>query len=165
MPYLTPRENDRLGADADAADDAVDGGLWRVLIAVYIILAIAATCRSIYQILTKFDEAPLSYALSALSGAVYIVATVALIKRRGAWRGVAWAALVFELVGVLTVGTLSLTHPEIFGHDTVWSLYGSGYCWVPLVLPVLGMLWLRREGREAPGDPALPAPDPNASLY
>jgi hypothetical protein len=32
----------------------------------------------------------------------------------------------------------------------VWSGYGSGYGFVPLVLPVFGLLWLRRwSGRVA----------------
>src|SRR5690606_61134 len=95
------------------------GGLGRALIAVYIVLAIAATCRSVYQILTKFDEAPLAYSLSAVAAIVYVVATVALIRRgRGAWRWIAWAALSFELVGVLVVGTLSLVAPGLFGHPS-----------------------------------------------
>lgn len=124
------------------------GGLGRVLITVYIILAMAATFRSVYQMLTKFDEAPLAYVLSAVSGVVYIVATIALIKRgRGMWRTVAWIALVFELVGVLVVGTLSIVMPELFGHPSVWSFYGQGYVYIPLVLPVLGLIWLSRETR------------------
>lgn len=114
--------------------------LGRVLITVYIILAIAATFRSIYQIATKFDEAPLAYSLSAVSGVVYIIASLALIK---GWHGIAWAALVFELAGVLVVGTLSLIQPEFFAHPSVWSHFGSGYLFIPLLLPVLGMLWLR----------------------
>lgn len=123
-------------------------GLGRVLIAVYIVLAIAATFRSIYQIITKFDEAPLAYVLSAVAGVVYIVATIALIKRgRGAWHGVAWAALSFELAGVLVVGTLSIVAPQLFGHPSVWSFFGQGYGYIPLVLPVLGLIWLSRERR------------------
>lgn len=126
------------------------GGLGRVLIAVYIILAIAATFRSVYQILTKFDEAPLAYSLSAVAAVVYIVATVALIRRgRGAWRWIAWAALSFELAGVLIVGTLSIVAPDLFGHPSVWSVYGQGYVFIPLVLPVLGLIWLSREGKRA----------------
>lgn len=137
------------------------GGLGSVLVAVYIVLAIAATCRSVYQIITRFDEAPVAYALSAAAGLVYIVAAVALVKR---WRAVAWAALGFELLGVLTVGTLSVTHTDAFGHDdTVWSMYGAGYLWIPLVLPVLGMLWLRGLGREE--ETLQTAPNPNESLY
>lgn len=113
----------------------------RVLITVYIILAIAATFRSVYQIIAKWDEAPLAYSLSAVAGVVYIVASVSLIK---GWRMVAWAALAFELAGVLVVGLLSVTHPELFAHPSVWSYFGIGYVFIPLVLPVLGMIWLRR---------------------
>lgn len=123
-------------------------GLGRALITVYLILAIAATFRSVYQIATKFDEAPLAYSLSAVSGLVYIVATVALIRRRGVWRSIAVVALVFELAGVLVVGTLSFTMPELFAHPSVWSWFGAGYLCIPLVLPVLGLWWLARSSRE-----------------
>jgi len=74
---------------------------------------------------------------------VYILATVALVISRSAtWYRVAWIAVSFELVGVLVVGTLSLFDAELFPDDTVWSGYGAGYYWVPLVLPFLGMWWL-----------------------
>ena len=119
--------------------------LGRVLIVTYLILAIAATMRAIYQLISKFEEAPLAYALSALSGLVYIVATIALARRRGIWRRIAWAALAFELLGVLAVGILSLVVPEHFAHPSVWSHFGQGYLFIPLVLPVLGMLWLWKE--------------------
>jgi len=131
-------------------------GLGRVLITVYLILAIAATLRAVYQIVSKFGEAPLAYSLSLLSGVVYIVATIALIKRRGVWRTIAWIALIFEFTGVLVVGTLSFTHPGLFAHPSVWSWFGAGYLLVPLVLPVLGMIWLRRT-RQDPGPSALAA--------
>ncbi|MBC7443182.1 MAG: hypothetical protein H7311_11830 [Ramlibacter sp.] len=126
-------------------------GIGRVLIAVYAILALAATGRSFVQIATKFAEAPLSYSLSALAAVVYIVATVALIKSGGRWRRVAWITIGFELAGVLVVGTLSLVDPALFPHDSVWSLYGRGYVFIPLVLPILGMWWLsRRAPRRLP---------------
>lgn len=122
-------------------------GLGRVLIAVYLVLALAATFRSLYQIMTKFDEAPLAYSLSALAAVVYIVATIALMKRRGVWRTIAWVALIFELCGVVVVGILSIAVPQLFGHPSVWSFFGSGYLFIPLVLPILGLLWLWRTGR------------------
>lgn len=119
-------------------------GIGRVLVVVYAIMALAATGRSAVQILEDWDNAPLAYALSAAAALVYILATVALVRSdaRG-WYTVAWIAISFELVGVLVVGTLSLTHPELFSHDaTVWSGYGYGYFWVPLVLPFVGIWWL-----------------------
>ena len=119
-------------------------GIGRVLIAVYAILALAATARSVFQIVTRFDTAPVAYLLSGLAGLVYIVATVALLKPGSAWYRVAWATLAFELAGVLAVGTLSIVDPVLFPADTVWSIYGRGYLFIPLVLPILGMVWLFR---------------------
>ena len=119
-------------------------GIGRVLVVVYGILALAATGRSGVQIATKFDDAPLAYVLSAVSAVVYILATVALVSRGSRWYAVAWLTISFELLGVLVVGLLSVADPALFPADTVWSGFGRGYLFVPLVLPVLGMLWLYR---------------------
>ena len=54
------------------------------------------------------------------------------------------AYLLSAFAGVLAVGTWSLADPATFPDATVWSGYGSGYGFVPLVLPVFGLLWLRR---------------------
>lgn len=117
-------------------------GIGRVLVAVYAVLALAATGRSFTQIVQRFDEAPLAYTLSALAALVYVVATVALLKRGRTWYRIAWATIVFEFAGVLVVGTLSLLRPELFPDATVWSFFGMGYLFIPLVLPPLGMWWL-----------------------
>jgi hypothetical protein len=117
-------------------------GIGRVLVAVYGVLALAAVGRSFVQIATKFEQAPLAYALSALAALVYVVATIALIRAGRGWYRVAWATILFEFTGVVVVGTLSVVVPELFPDDTVWSGYGRGYVFVPLVLPLLGMWWL-----------------------
>lgn len=114
-------------------------GPGRVLVAIYGVFALAATARAGYQLVAKFDEAPLAYLLSALAALVYVVATIALATDR---RGLAWAAVVVELVGVLAVGTLSVLDAGDFPDQTVWSVYGQGYGYVPLVLPFLGVAWL-----------------------
>lgn len=119
-------------------------GPGRLLIAVYAIFALSATARSGVQLATKFDEAPLAYLLSALAAVIYIVATVGLARSSRTSRMVAMIACATELVGVLTVGTVSVLDPDAFPHATVWSAYGRGYGFVPLVLPVLGLLWIRR---------------------
>ena len=128
--------------------ERLNKGPGRVLVAIYGVFALAATARASVQIATKFGDAPLAYSLSALAAAVYVVATVALA--RGA-RRVALAACGFELLGVLTVGTLSVVDGEAFPDATVWSDFGQGYGYVPLVLPVVGLWWLlRRPRREDP---------------
>lgn len=122
----------------------------RLLVAVYAILAIAATGRSVFQIIDRFDEAPIAFSLSALAAAVYLLATLALAL---GWRWIALLTICFELAGVLVIGTITLIAPGLLGLDTidpfgreatVWSVYGAGYLFVPLALPVLGLIWLRR---------------------
>jgi hypothetical protein len=49
----------------------------------------------------------------------------------------------FELIGVLTVGALSLIVPSMFAHPSVWSFFGAGYLLIPLALPIWGLVWLR----------------------
>ena len=115
-------------------------GPGRLLVAVYAVFAVAASARAGVQLATRFDEAPVAYLLSALAAAVYVVATVALARDL---RRLAVLAVGFELVGVLVVGALSFVLADVFPDQTVWSGFGMGYAYVPLVLPVLGLLRLR----------------------
>jgi hypothetical protein len=121
-----------------------NSGPGRVLVAVYGIFALAATARASVQLLTKFEQAPLAYLLSAFAGLIYIVATITLARGTRASRRLAMTAIIIELVGVVSVGTLSVLNPEAFPRATVWSSYGIGYGFVPLVLPILGLAWLWR---------------------
>ncbi|MCM6761156.1 hypothetical protein NB037_01875 [Rathayibacter sp. ZW T2_19] len=129
-------------------------GAIQVLVAVYGILALAATGRSAVQILDRFDEAPVAYTLSALSAVVYVLATVSLVSPGPRWRKTAWIAIGFELAGVVIVGAISVLSPSLLGlssvnpfgrQSTVWSVFGAGYLCVPLLLPVLGLWWLHTD--------------------
>jgi hypothetical protein len=132
---------------APAGRPATATGPGRVLIAVYALFALSATARAGVQLATKFHEAPLAYLLSAFSGVVYILATVGLARNGPGARRLAWTAVTIELVGVLVVGSLSVFDRAAFPSATVWSGYGAGYGWIPLVLPLLGLFWLYRTGR------------------
>jgi hypothetical protein len=118
-------------------------GFGRLLVAVYAVFALAASARSIYQLATKAGEAPVAYALSALAAVVYVVATVALATDR---RRLATATIGFELLGVLTVGALSVLDGDLFPDQTVWSDFGAGYVFIPLGLPLIGLWWLTHSG-------------------
>ncbi|HEX9352827.1 MAG TPA: hypothetical protein VF933_03265 [Streptosporangiaceae bacterium] len=118
-------------------------GFGRVLVAVYGLFALAATARSAVQIATKFHQAPLAYLLSAFAAVVYVVATVSLARGDAVSRRVATVAISIELVGVITVGAVSELAPDAFPDATVWTGFGSGYGFVPLVLPFVGLWWLR----------------------
>jgi hypothetical protein len=115
-----------------------------VLLLVYGIFAVSAGARAGVQIATKFAEAPLAFLLSAFAALVYLAATVGLAVGGARGRLIALTSCSIELVGVLVVGTLSVFDKEAFPDATVWSGFGSGYGYVPLVLPVVGLWWLWR---------------------
>lgn len=121
--------------------ESTSAGPGRIIVGVYAVLALAATGRSILQLVSYFDRAPLAYLLSTTAALVYLVATWALARNHR--RLAAWA-IGFEMAGVLVVGLASYLVPHLFPDKTVWSHFGSGYGWVPLVLPMIGLWWLFR---------------------
>jgi hypothetical protein len=131
---------------ADA--EATRHGPGRILIAVYGIFALSATARAAVQIATQFSAAPIAYLLSAFAAVVYCAATFALAKATIVSRKVATVAIVVELIGVVGIGAFSYAAPDDFPDATVWSHFGQGYGFVPLMLPVIGLIWLRRTAKD-----------------
>ena len=126
-----------------AAPDALAVGWGRALVFGYGVFAVAATGRSLVQLSADAGKAPLAYSLSLFAAIVYLVATTSLLLGgRIGWR-IAALAVTVELGGVLAVGALSYAATDLFPDKTVWSHFGQGYGYVPLVLPFLGLAWLR----------------------
>ncbi len=125
-------------------ESRVNRGFGRVLVVIYGVFALAATARSFVQIATRFDEAPVAYLLSAAAALIYIVATVALARGDRTSTRVAVVAIGIELAGVVIVGFASLLAPEAFPQASVWSAFGRGYLYIPVILPIVGLWWLHR---------------------
>lgn len=156
MPERTDR---RPSAPEAGAPRGLRHGPGRLLVTLYGIFTVGAASRSAYQVSTRFDEAPLAYLLSALAALVYAVITAALVRGGEGARRTGVVCCAVELAGVLTVGTWSVLDPAAFPEATVWSDYGMGYLFLPLVLPLAGLRWLRRghaDGRAAPEASAAP---------
>jgi hypothetical protein len=124
--------------------NGIGRGPGRLLLSLYGVFTVAASSRAIVQIIMQFHKAPLAYALSLVAGIIYAVITVALWRGGEAARRVALTSCTIELVGVLVVGTLTIVDSSAFPDATVWSDYGVGYLFLPLIVPVSGLLWLRR---------------------
>jgi hypothetical protein len=122
-----------------------------LLVWLYGVMVVGAVSRSAVQISTEFDHAPLAYSLSALAGLVYGFITYSLVRGGETARKAALVCCAAELLGVLTVGTWTLVEPSAFPDATVWSDYGIGYLFIPVLLPVTAMYWLRRARSEQPG--------------
>lgn len=117
-----------------------------MLVFVYALFALSAGARAGVQIGMKFHIAPLAYTLSALAAVIYLVATVCLAASTATSRRIAIACCLVEFIGVLVIGAASLWKPSAFPDPTVWSGFGSGYGYIPLVLPIFGLWWLRGTG-------------------
>jgi hypothetical protein len=127
---------------------STNSGAVRVLVFAYGILAFAAIGRSSFELATKFSVAPLPYSLSAIAALFYVLATVGLIRKGAKWRKFAQIAISLELFFVVSVGVLTLIDSSLFPAKTVWSNFGEGYGFTPLVLPILGLIWLRKESKK-----------------
>ncbi|MEU9759344.1 hypothetical protein [Streptomyces sp. NPDC047985] len=119
-------------------------GPGRVLLWFYGVFTVAAASRSIVQMILDFDRAPLAYVLSALAAAVYGFITYSLARGGERARRSALVCCAAELLGVLVVGTWTMVAPSAFPDATVWSDFGMGYLFIPVILPVTGIIWLRR---------------------
>ncbi|MCH0543054.1 hypothetical protein I3F58_26580 [Streptomyces sp. MUM 203J] len=132
------------------ADGRLVKGPGMLLVWLYGVMSVGAVSRSAYQIATEFGRAPLAYTLSAVAAAVYVFITYTLVRGGETARRAALLCCGAELVGVLSVGTWTLLDPEAFPDTTVWSQFGYGYVFIPVLLPVTGIMWLRHSRRGAP---------------
>ncbi|MFI6373078.1 hypothetical protein [Streptomyces sp. NPDC050546] len=130
--------------EAEVGRRRLISGPGTLLVWLYGVMVVGAVSRSAYQIATEFDRAPLAYSLSAVAGVVYGFITYSLVRGGETARRVALVCCVAELVGVLTVGTWTLVEPSAFPDATVWSDFGMGYLFIPVLLPLSAIYWLRR---------------------
>lgn len=131
-------------AEEKAPRNRLISGPGTLLVWLYGVMVVGAVSRSIYQIATEFDRAPLAYSLSAVAGLVYGFITYTLVRGGETARKAALVCCAAELVGVLTVGTWTLVDPSAFPDATVWSDFGMGYVFIPVLLPLSAIFWLRK---------------------
>lgn len=138
---------------AEVRPDEVEPNSWAdiantigyVLGVSYPVLALSTGVRAVYQ-LAGFKEGASTTAavLSLVASICYLAASIGFFKReRWAW-WLSVCALGFEMSMVLVIGTITTINPDIFGDETVWSRYGMGYGFFPLIQPLLGLIWLLR---------------------
>ncbi len=141
---MTSGEADVVATEEKQAGQRLISGPGILLVWLYGVMVVGAVSRSVYQIATELDRAPLAYSLSAVAGVVYGFITYTLVRGGERARRAALVCCAAELVGVLTVGTWTLVDPSAFPDATVWSDYGMGYLFIPVLLPLSALYWLRR---------------------
>ncbi|MET8327971.1 hypothetical protein [Streptomyces sp. NPDC005181] len=140
----TPGSASGGSASGQKAGFELGSGPGRVLVWFYGVFTVAAASRAIVQMILDFGRAPLAYVLSAVAALVYGFITYSLVRGGEKARRTALVCCAAELAGVLLIGTWTLVEPSAFADATVWSYLGRDYLFIPVILPVTGMIWLRR---------------------
>ena len=137
---------------AQSEQTKVSRGASDVLSFFYALWAFSALGRSSWEYLFKQNVATYIPAhLSTFVGVLYIFIIVGLRRRSPRWWWITMALLVVELAGVLIVGTIDVVW-QPFPYATVWSKYGIGYFFMPLILPFVGLAYmLKKQTRTAYG--------------
>lgn len=146
---MTVTEPENPGRQEAPARQKLVGGPGILLVWLYGVMVVGAVSRSAVQISTDFHKAPLAYTLSALAGLVYGFITYSLVRGGEKARRAALVCCAAELVGVLAVGTWTLAEPSAFPDATVWSDFGMGYLFIPVILPVTAIFWLNKARRKS----------------
>ncbi|MFF2008853.1 hypothetical protein ACFVWY_07210 [Streptomyces sp. NPDC058195] len=143
---MTDTDRSAAAATASTGKQPFDLGTGpgRVLVWFYGVFTVAAASRSVVQMILDFGRAPLAYVLSAAAAVVYGFITYSLVRGGEKARRTALVCCAAELLGVLVVGAWTMAEPSAFADATVWSEFGMGYLFIPVILPVTGMIWLRR---------------------
>ncbi|WLW56405.1 hypothetical protein [Streptomyces sp. YU58] len=129
---------------AEVGRRRLTSGPGTLLVWLYGVMVVGAVSRSAFQIATEFDRAPLAYSLSAVAGVVYGFITYTLVRGGETARKAALVCCSAELAGVLIVGVWTLVDPSAFPDSTVWSDFGMGYVFIPVLLPLSAIYWLRK---------------------
>jgi hypothetical protein len=114
----------------------------KILAVSYPVLAISTGARGLYQLFLKEGVSDyLPPLLTTIAAFLYLIAAVGFARRsKRAW-AVSVTALSLEMIGIIVVGILSFTDPELVG-DTAWRHFGADYGYFPFIQPLLGLIWL-----------------------
>lgn len=115
---------------------------YRGLALLYLFWAIALCSRAVWQYVTRDGDLTPTH-LSMVAGLIYLAIV------GWAWRGhrtALVAGLTIEIIGVITISIGECYWP--LPYASAWSGFGSGYLWMPLILPILGLIQLIRSPTE-----------------
>ena len=117
-------------------------GLGRVVMVLFWAFGAWTTVAGVSDLLHVGDGPVGTAIVSLLAGVAYLVAALGITHNGRRMRVIGWAAMGVCTVGPLLVGLLGLGVPELAGTRSPWSAFGAYYWFVPLVLPVIGLVWL-----------------------
>lgn len=135
------------GASPDDGDQVADTrgpslGLGRLVMAAFWLFGAWVTINAVVDVL-HWNSGPIGPVLVALvAGLVYLLAALALTHNGRRMRMIGWASVSVEAIGPVLVGVLGVGVPQLSDPRSPWGAFGADYWYIPLVLPVVGLVWL-----------------------
>lgn len=119
-------------------------GLGRIVMALFWFFGVITTIPAVVSLI-RDQQDPLGPRLVAvLAGIVYLLAAIGITHNGHRMRLLAWGSMAAALVGPLVVGLLGLGMARSSPVVSAWADFGAFYWYFPLLLPLIGLVWLWR---------------------
>ena len=129
-------------ADQVKDDRRPSWGLGRVVMVIFWAFGVWTTANAIID-LFHLDDEPLGPALTALlAGLVYLLAALGITHNGKRMRILGWTTVTLELIGPLMVGMMSVGISQLSVSRSAWANCGADYYYLPLIIPIIGLIWL-----------------------
>ena len=133
------------GASQGVQDDrGPSWGLGRIVMLIFWLFGLFTTIPAVIYLIRE-TQMPIGPRLVAvLAGVTYLLVALGITHNGKKMRIMAWAALVASLVGPFVMGLFELGIEQVSAVPSAWARFGAYYWYVPLVLPVIGLVWMWR---------------------
>ncbi len=119
-------------------------GLGRIVMLLFWIFGIFTTIPAIVYLIRE-TQVPIGPRIVAvLAGVTYLLVAVGITHNGKKMRLLAWSALIASLVGPFVMGLFELGMEQVSEVPSAWAQFGASYWYVPLLLPVIGLIWMWR---------------------
>lgn len=119
-------------------------GLGRIVMVLFWLFGLLTAVPALVALIRATDTPIGPRLIAVLAGLVYLVIAVGITHNGRKMRFIAWAATTVALVGSLITGLFELGTDHAAAVTSAWSRFGADYWYVPLVLPLIGFVWLWR---------------------
>ena len=124
-------------------DRPVSLGLGRVVMALFWVMAVVSVLSGTWYLIRE-SAVPIGPRLIAfLAGFVYLAVALGLTHNGRKMRLVAGGGLIISLVAPIIMGLLELGMPATLPSvPSPWANFGADYYYLPLILSVVGLVWM-----------------------
>ncbi len=149
MSHASDQESAPLDSETNEPSGVKDDrrpswGLGRIVMAIFWIFGLLTTVPAVIDLIRDVNSPIGPRLVAVLAGAIYLVIAVGITHNGRKMRLISWAAMIAAFVGPYIMGLFELGVEPVSEVSSAWSHFGAQYWYVPLVLPLVGFVWMWR---------------------